>query len=49
MPISKIKKKDSPKTDRIKVKLDSKTTIIINRLESLAVWKKHYPLAQIVN
>jgi hypothetical protein len=33
---------------KIKVKLDHKTTIIINRLSSLAVWKKLYPLAEIV-
>jgi hypothetical protein len=34
---------------RIKVKLDYKTTIIIHRLSSLKIWKKRYPDAQVVN
>ncbi len=34
---------------RIKVKLDYKTTIIINRLSSLKMWKRRYPEAQIVH
>lgn len=33
---------------RIKVKLDHKTMIIINKISSLAVWKKLYPEAKIV-
>lgn len=35
-------------TKRIKVKLDQKTIIIINKLSSLAVWKKLYPEAKII-
>jgi hypothetical protein len=34
---------------RIKVKLDSKTTIIINKISSLNVWKKRYPLAHVIS
>lgn len=34
---------------RIKVRLDHRTMIIINRISSLAVWKKLYPKAQIVH
>jgi hypothetical protein len=33
---------------RIKVKLDHRTTIMINRPSSLKVWQKLYPLAQII-
>ncbi len=34
---------------RIKVKLDYKTTIIINKLSSLKIWKRRYPEAYIVS
>jgi hypothetical protein len=34
---------------RIKVKLDHKTTIIINRLASFKIWKKRFPLAEIID
>jgi len=34
---------------RIKVKLDNKTTIIINKISSLKIWKKRYPLAHIIS
>lgn len=33
---------------RIKVQLDHKTMIIINKLSSLEVWKKLYPEAKII-
>ncbi len=33
---------------KIKVRLDHKTLIIINKLSSLDVWKKIYPGAQII-
>ena len=35
-------------TERIKVRLDHKTMIVINKLSSLDVWKKLYPQAKIV-
>jgi hypothetical protein len=34
---------------KIKVRLDFKTTVIINRLSSLANWKKLYPEARVVH
>ncbi len=42
--------KKAPKivSRRIKVKLDSKTTIIINKASSLKVWQQRYPFAQII-
>jgi hypothetical protein len=33
---------------RIKVKLDSRTTIMINRPSSLKVWKRIYPMAKVI-
>lgn len=33
---------------KIKVRLDHKTLIIINKLSSLEVWKKLYPEARII-
>jgi hypothetical protein len=41
--------KKSSAMKHIKVRLDYKTTIMINRLSSLNVWKKFYPFAQIIN
>jgi hypothetical protein len=35
-------------SERIKVRLDHKTMIVINKLSSLDVWKKLYPQAKIV-
>ena len=32
----------------INVRLDYKTTLVINRLSSFAIWKKLYPNAEIV-
>lgn len=43
-----MKKKISP-TQRIKVKLDEKTTVMLNRLSSLKIWKVRYPFAKIIN
>jgi hypothetical protein len=34
---------------RIKVKLDSRTTIMINRPSSLKVWKRIYPMAKVIH
>jgi hypothetical protein len=34
---------------RIKVKLDHRTTIMINRPSSLKVWKRIYPMAKVIN
>jgi hypothetical protein len=34
---------------RIKVKLDARTTIMINRPSSLKVWKRIYPLAKVIH
>jgi hypothetical protein len=33
---------------RIKVRLDYKTTLIISRLASFKIWKKRYPAAEII-
>ncbi|HKR07436.1 MAG TPA: hypothetical protein VJY62_22570 [Bacteroidia bacterium] len=33
---------------RIKVLLDNRTSVVINKLESLAIWKKKYPDAKII-
>ena len=33
---------------RIKVKLDNRTTIMINRPSSLKVWKRIYPMAKVI-
>lgn len=35
-------------SEKIKVRLDHKTLIIINKLSSLDVWKKIYPEARII-
>ena len=35
-------------TKKIKVRLDHKTLIIINKLSSLEVWKRIYPEARII-
>jgi hypothetical protein len=37
-----------PPLKRIKVKLDARTTIMINRPSSLKVWKRIYPMAEVV-
>ena len=42
-----MKKKMSPVT-RIKVKLDEKTTVMLNRISSLKVWKARYPFAKVI-
>ena len=34
--------------ERIKVQLDYRTTIMINRRSSFKVWKRLYPLAHII-
>jgi len=34
---------------RIKVKLDEKTTVMLNRMSSLKIWKVRYPFARIIN
>ena len=36
-------------TKRIKVKLDARTTIMINRPSSLKVWKRIYPMAKVIH
>ena len=33
---------------KIKVRLDYKTVVIINRISSLEVWKKLYPEAKVI-
>ncbi|MBL0258035.1 MAG: hypothetical protein IPQ03_11175 [Bacteroidetes bacterium] len=35
-------------SEKIKVRLDHKTLIIINKLSSLDVWRKLYPNARVV-
>lgn len=42
-------KKKTSVTQRIKVKLDEKTTVLLNRMSSLKVWKIRYPFAKIIN
>jgi len=37
-----------PLPRRIKVKLDHRTTIIINKLSSLKIWKQKFPLAKVI-
>ncbi len=44
-----IRKQVSSMPTRIKVKLDHKTTIMINRLASLKIWKKRYPMARVID
>jgi hypothetical protein len=34
---------------RIKVRLDEKTTVLLNKTSSLKIWKVRYPLARIIN
>jgi hypothetical protein len=34
---------------RIKVKLDEKTTVLLNKMSSLKIWKARYPFAKIIN
>jgi len=43
-----MKKAPKESSRRIKVKLDSKTMIIINKVSSLKVWQERYPYAHIV-
>jgi len=35
--------------NRIMIRLDYKTTLIINRMSSFAIWKKLYPNAEIIH
>jgi len=42
-------KKKVTATQRIKVKLDEKTTVMLNRISSLKIWKARYPFAKIIN
>ncbi len=42
-------KKKTASTHRIKVRLDEKTNVILNRLSSLKVWKARYPFAKIIH
>jgi len=42
-------KKKITSEHRIKVRLDEKTTVMLNRLSSLKIWKVRYPLARIIN
>lgn len=43
----KMKKKNAPQ-QRIKVQLDQRTTVMLNKLSSLKVWKVRYPFAKII-
>jgi len=43
-----MKKKISTQ-QRIKVKLDERTTVLLNKMSSLKVWKVRYPFAKIIN
>jgi hypothetical protein len=42
-------KKKTTNHQRIKVKLDEKTTVLLNKMSSLKIWKVRYPLARIIN
>ena len=42
-------KKKMNATQRILVKLDHKTTVMLNKISSFKVWKARYPLAKIIN
>jgi len=42
-------KKKISHPQRIKVKLDEKTTVMINKISSLKIWKIRYPLAKVIN
>jgi hypothetical protein len=42
-------KKKITVTQRIKVKLDGKTTVMLNKMSSLKIWKARYPFAKIIN
>jgi hypothetical protein len=44
-----MRKQVSSMPKRIKVKLDHRTTIVINRIASLKIWKKRFPLAEIID
>jgi len=44
-----IRKQVSSMPTRIKVKLDHRTTIMINRIGSFKIWKKRFPLAKIID
>jgi hypothetical protein len=44
-----IRKQVSSMPTRIKVKLDHRTTIVINRIASFKIWKKRFPLAEIID
>ncbi len=43
------KKTAAPQAQRIKVKLDERTTVMINRASSLKIWKERYPFAKIIH
>jgi len=44
-------KKREKKTaaQRIKVRLDDKTTLVIRKLKSFKLWKQRYPMAEIIS
>lgn len=43
-----MKNKHAALHQRIMVMLDNRTSVIINKLESLAIWKKRFPDAKII-
>lgn len=47
MPLSKTKK-EPYKGEKIKLKLNSKTFILVHNMDSVKVWKKQYPQAEII-
>jgi hypothetical protein len=49
-PISVVEmKKKSTNQQHIKVKLDEKRTVVLNKMSSFKVWKVRYPFAKITN
>jgi len=46
--MKKITQKSVSGSQRIKVKLDARTTIMISRMSSLKIWKNRFPEAKII-
>jgi len=42
-------KKKTSEPQKIKVKLDQRTTVMINKISSLKIWKERFPFAKIVH
>jgi len=46
--MKKITQKSVSGSQRIKVKLDARTTIMISRMSSLKIWKNRFPESKII-